>query len=258
VRWATEAARDSRARADSIGSTIAARFDRPFVRRFHADGAERLDLLIDRSRSLTVGSPVKGDTACALAFALGYVALAIGGRVACVLFAERVLARLPAGKGPAHRARLFDFLRRAPYGARTGLGPALAAFAASAREIGRVVVVSDLLDPDAERGLACLRRRGFEVGVVRLRSVDDEDPRLAPGSWQIEDVETGERAWVRLGPNDIERYRSVRQAEVSRLAAFCSSLRIALAPVDAGRPLDQLVFGDLRRSGLVDGQGRRA
>ena len=138
-----------------------ARIGRPYVRRFVAERSERIDILIDRSRSMTVGRPSKADLACSLAFVFGYVALAAGERVGATCFGGQPLCSLPAGRGPTHRGRLLEFLASAPTAAETRFGRCLVAFASRASEVGQVIVISDLLDESVESGLTALRERGF-------------------------------------------------------------------------------------------------
>jgi uncharacterized protein (DUF58 family) len=228
-----------------------ARLGRPFVRRFASEHAERADILVDCSRSMTLGSPPKLEVARALAFAIGYVALTAGERVGCAFFAERLLARLPGGRGEAHRARLFDFLRTAPVGVTTALGSSLGSFAASASEVGQAIVLSDLLDPSFEAGLAAMRSRGFEVAVLRLRSSCDEEPEFEEDVASLVDIETGARREVALGRSQRERYFNQRAQEAERTARFCARAGITLAMLRGGRGLRELVFEDLRRSGLL-------
>lgn len=229
-----------------------ARIGRPYVRRFLSERVERLDVLVDTSRSMTVGLPPKRDVACALAFALGYIALSTGERVGAWFFADRPLAGLRAGRGPAHLGQLLDFLVKAPDGERTDLASCLGSFAARAAEVGRAVVISDLLDDGVEPALTALRARGFNVGVVRLRCAGDEEPETLQATAMVLDIETGGRRQVVLSDDDRERYRRERRREAERTGSFCAHAGISLAMLEAWRKLPDLVFGDLRQSGLLD------
>lgn len=228
-----------------------ARLGRPYVRRFVNERSERVDLLVDRSGSMSVGRPPKADVASALGFAVGYVALSSGDRVGATLFAAGRTECLPAARGPAQAGRLLRRLQQGESGGRTSLAANLAAFAARAVEIGQVVVISDLLDEGAERGLTALRARGFEVAVVRLRADSDERPLVDAAGAELVDVETGER--VPVGGTEPERtwYLEQRRIETERAQSFCDRSGIALASLGAWRPLPELVFGELTRAGIV-------
>lgn len=229
---------------------LLARTDRLYVRRFVAERSARLDILVDRSRSMTMGRPPKGDTACALAFSIAYVALAAGDRVGMTLFAEKTLTELPAGRGASHRASLFRFLCGAPWGADTSLAARLDELGARTGEVGRVVVVSDLLADDVEPALARVRRRGFEIALVRLRTEQDDQPDVDGEDAVLEDVETGRRRAVTFGPAERADYRMQRRVELEKTAATCARIRVPFAALRAERSLPDLVFRDLRASGL--------
>ncbi len=230
---------------------VLARIGKTYVRQFLPERADRLDLLVDRSRSMSLGSPPKSEIASALAFALGYVGLSSGARVGVTCFADRILAGLPAVRGPAHRARLLDFLTLVPDGEGTAAAKCLRSFAAQAVEIGQVIVISDLLAEDFEGGLGSLRRRGFEVSVLRLRAPSDEDPDLPEDGATVIDVETGAERLVVLEPGDREHYRLLRRRELDRVVRFCARSRIRLANLEARREIREMMFGELRDAGVV-------
>ena len=230
---------------------LLARLGRPYVRQFLSGHAERLDLLIDTSRSMTLGHPPKADVGRALAFVFGYVASSAGDRVASACYSSGLSAHLPAGRGPAHRARLLGFLAAAPSGGRTSLASSVEAFIDHNREVSQVVVLSDLLDDTVESGLTMLCERGFEVTVVRLVAECDERPEVPDGSALLVDAETGATRHVVLSPQQRERYRIQRHAESERIARFCAGSRIAFADVKSWRPLPRLVFADMRAAGLL-------
>jgi uncharacterized protein (DUF58 family) len=231
--------------------SLLARIGRPFVRRFFAERPERLDLLVDASRSMTLGRPPKVDVACAIAFVFGYLSLTAGERVGATFFAERLLTTLPARRGSAHLSRLLEFLVDLPSGATTNSGSCLGAFAAHTREVGRVILISDLLDGTVESGLASLRRRGFEVSVVRLRSAEDDDPGRIEGSVRVLDIETGARRLLDLTRKDRERYRELRRLEWERTSGLCGQAGISIARLESWKKLPELIFRDLPRWGFL-------
>jgi uncharacterized protein (DUF58 family) len=236
---------------------LLARIGRPYVRRFVSERSGRVDILIDRSRSMSLGDPSKADVGSALAFVFGHVALSTGERVAATAFSDRPLSSLPAGRGPAHRARLLQFLIHAPRGERTAVDTALTSFADRAREIGQAIVISDLLDDRFEAGLRALRRRGFEVGAVRLRSAGDEAPDFSGDTAMLLDVESGRRKRITLLPGDRERFRRQRSEELERALGYCSRAGIVFASLGTWQPLREMVFGELRGAGMLAAGGGR-
>jgi uncharacterized protein (DUF58 family) len=231
---------------------LLARIGRPYVRQFLSQRSERLDILVDKSRSMSLGRPPKTDVACALAFVFGYLASSAGGRVGATCFAQDVLARLPAGRGPAHQARLLRFLADVPVQGMTSIARSLRAFAGRATEVGRLVVISDLLDDETYAGLTSVRDRGFDVTVLRVRAACDEEPDLPDGAVCVMDAETGARQFVTLGAEHAIRYRRERRIERESSARFCDRAGIAFATVGTWQSLPDLVFRELRQAGFWD------
>lgn len=227
------------------------RLGRPYIRRLVSERSGRLDLLLDVSRSMSLGRPSKIDVGRALAFAAGYVALTAGDRVSCALFSEGLISVLGCGRSSGHRVRLYEFLRGAEIRGSTRMRLSLGAFADAASEVGDVLVISDLLDEDFEPGLAALTRRGFKVGVIRLRSHEDEEPTLPYGPARFVDVETGTHRTIVLSSDSASRYRELREQEAARTQGICAKARITLASIRNDPDVASLVFRDLHGSGLI-------
>jgi uncharacterized protein (DUF58 family) len=234
---------------------LMARMGRPYVRRFSYEQAERLDLLIDTSGSMALGQPPKFEVACALAMVFGYLALSCGERVGAVCLADRIVSTLPARRGPAQLNRLREFLAHVAPSRPTDLARSLGGFAARSSEIGNAVVISDLLDRRIEPALQVLQKRGFEVGVIRVRSAGDEDVDHRAGVLNVRDIETGRQRYVSLTHEERERYRRARAREAEQTRRLCGNATMPLALLDAWKPLPELVFTDLREAGFF-GQGR--
>ena len=134
----------------------------------------------------------------------------------------------------------------------TGIANSLGVFADRSTEVGEVVVLSDLLDDGVEPGLSALRRRGFDVTVLRVRCEADESPRLPADGATVVDAETGERLRVALTARDRSRYDDRRRVERLRAETFCAGAGIGFANLSAETPLGDLVFRELRGAGLVN------
>ena len=147
---------------------------------------------------------------------------------------------------------MLSYLVEQPSGRATALGPCLERFAARAMEIGQALVISDLIDDRVEPGLLALRRRGFDVNVLRLRSSGDEEPQLHGDAIELIDVETGRRRRVSVDAQGRERYRSQRRIELERTAAFCREAGIVMANLGTRQELSTIVFRDLRLSRMLD------
>lgn len=226
------------------------RIGRPYVRSFLAERTQRLDILIDTSRSMTIGKPSKVDVARALAFVFTYIVQSAGERVGATVFSDRPMASFQVTKGPSGIARLINFLANAPAGGMTSIAANMRSFAAGSRDTGRVILISDLLDDNYEEGLRVLRDRGFEVMVIRLRASCDEEPDISEMQVRIVDIETNARRTIDCGPSELQRYRRRRLAESEATAAFCARSMIKFISLGTWKDLTELVFHDLRVAGF--------
>jgi uncharacterized protein (DUF58 family) len=165
---------------------------------------------------------------------------------------ERLDILVDTGRGPAHQARLLRFLADVPVQGMTSIARSLRAFAGRATEVGRLVVISDLLDDETYAGLTSVRDRGFDVTVLRVRAACDEEPDLPDGAVCVMDAETGARQFVTLGAEHAIRYRRERRIERESSARFCDRAGIAFATVGTWQSLPDLVFRELRQAGFWD------
>ena len=81
-----------------IDWNIYGRLDRLLLRLFEEEEDLSIYILLDASRSMTIGEPRKLDYAMKLAAALTYVGLANLDRVSIVPFSDRLHERLPPGR----------------------------------------------------------------------------------------------------------------------------------------------------------------
>src|SRR5262249_52929931 len=89
---------------------VLARHDELLLKRFQEEEDLHVYLLLDCSRSMAYGDPVKFDYARQVAAALGYIALADLDRVAVIAFAGDIIADFPLTRGKARILSLLKFL----------------------------------------------------------------------------------------------------------------------------------------------------
>src|SRR5262249_61931773 len=85
----------------SLACPVSARHDALLLKRFQEEEDLHVYVLLDCSRSMGFGAPVKFDLARRLAAALGYIALADLDRVAILGFAGGLVGEFPLTRGQA-------------------------------------------------------------------------------------------------------------------------------------------------------------
>ena len=257
---------------------IYARLDRLYVKLFREEEDLALNILVDNSASMDMGSPGKLLFAHQLAFALAYVGILRQHRVSVATFAPRrrpddpALIRLAPLRGRTAAKRIGNFLIESLNSARDARpsGPtrpeatfnaALRTFAEHMGGKGVSLVISDFLSPAPfDSGLAAMGARTMaghaDVWCLQVLSPEELDARLGIGSGlqgdlRLTDVESLEAVDVTVTPAVAEVHRASFETARDRFREQCAGRGIAHALIPSDAPLDQLLTGTIRRRGLL-------
>jgi len=230
---------------------VYARLEKLFVKLFIEEEDVTITFLLDTSPSMAFGRPQKLLFAKRAAAALGYIGLASEDRVVVAALAGRMARRQGGLRGSGRVRRLLANLSaiRAADGT-TDLVAAVRHAAAMLRGRGVVVLISDLLDPGADRVIRELASTGSEVIVLHTLSPDELDPPLE-GDLRLVDSETGEGIDVTADLATLDDYRSRLAAWQAGFAELAAKRRVAYVPLSTDVPLADLVFAELRRRRVV-------
>jgi uncharacterized protein (DUF58 family) len=226
---------------------VYARLEKLFVKLYIEEEDLTVTVLLDASASMAHGEPDKLVFAKRAAAALGYIALASEDRVMVSVLAGRVARRRSALRGSGRAFRLLADLSAVEVASGpTDLVAACRHAAAQLTGRGVVVLISDLLDPAADRALRDLAGTGADLIVLHVLAPDEVEPTLV-GDLRLVDAETGGTVDVTLDLAARERYTSRVNAWRDELAALAARRRIAYAPLTSDVPLADLIFAELRR-----------
>jgi len=230
---------------------VYARLEKLFVKLFVEEEDVTVTFLVDASPSMAFGHPEKLLFAKRAAAALGYIALAGEDRVVVSALTGRVARRQGGLRGSGRVFRLLGNLS----GIKPADGPT--DLLASARHAGAmltgrgvVVLISDLLDPSADRVIRELAAQGSELIVLHVLSPEELDPRLE-GDLRLVDSETREGIDVTVDLATIDSYKARLAAWQEGLNDLATRRRASYAPVPSDLPLADLVFAELRRRRVV-------
>jgi hypothetical protein len=180
------------------------------------------------------------------AAALGYIGLASEDRIAVSVLGGRVARRRTALRGSGRIFRLLTELSAIqPADGATDLVAAARHAAAQLSGGGVVILLSDLLDPAADRVIRELASTRSELVILHVLSPQELDPPLE-GDLRLVDSETGEGIDVTADLATVDAYKA-------RLAAWKLGFADLAAerprPTSTSRPtvpLNDLVFAELR------------
>jgi uncharacterized protein (DUF58 family) len=231
---------------------VFARHDELLLKRFQEEEDLHVYLLLDSSRSMGFGAPVKFDYARQVAAALAYIALADLDRVSVVAFAGDIVADFPLTRGKARILSLLKFLERLePQGSVTDLARMARNFVHRGQRRGLAVVISDLFDPGGfERGLDLLRHNRYEPHVVQIFDRHEAEPQVK-GDVELVDVETGLIQKVTITERNLRQYRKIFADYLESVRRYCNTYGIGGTRSATDVPFDELLLRMMRAAGAL-------
>jgi uncharacterized protein (DUF58 family) len=226
---------------------VYARLEKLFVKLFVEEEDVTITILIDGSASMASGRPDKLLFAKRAAAALGYIGLASEDRVAVSALGGRSSRRQTPLRGSGRVFRLLSNLSAI----QPSLGPTdlvAAARHAAAQLHGRgvIVLISDLLDPSADRVIRELAATRSELIILHVLSPDELDPQLE-GDLRLVDTETGDGVDITADLATLDNYRSRLAQWKEAFADLAARRRASYVDLSSDTPLNDLIFAELRR-----------
>jgi uncharacterized protein (DUF58 family) len=228
-----------------------ARQDHVLLRLGEAEQDVHVHLLVDASRSMTLGSPPRLRLALQLAGALGYLALAHSDRLQVVPFGPEAMRPFGPAQGKAHSIELLRYIERITPQPATLLAAVAQQHAMRNPQGGIMVICSDLLSPDSlDEALRPLAPPRWQTVVVHLVDQGELRPELQ-GPLELEDSETGQRLALTLDDETLAAYRRSVAEWREGLGRICARRGATYAPVMSHWPLERQVVPYLRARRLL-------
>ena len=222
-----------------------ARFEKLMLRLYVAEEEACLNVVLDSSGSMALGTPAKWPAARRLAAALCFLGLSAMDRVQV---GTAKGDHLPALRGRDGVARIWSFLQ--------GLAPEGEAGPEDLSRLrwlrpGMTVVVSDFLVEAGGWGqaLARLRSRRQEPILWQVLAADEEDPELS-GDLKLVDVETGVARELTITPRLLAEYRRALTAHRRSLTRAVQTASGRFVHSGSGQTLEEAMAAGLR-AGVV-------
>jgi len=194
-----------------------ARLDRPYIKEFAREEAGVLHLLVDATPSMSLGQPSKWTFARRVAALFWHVAQSSDDIAHIYIFGGPELIQFPA-RGPRAGVReCLAFLEKAALSeasvqadgqrADGALENAVAQFLRRKRPRGRVIVIGDFWQPEAEifGASARLSAAGFDASAIHVLASEEITP-VAAGEILARSVEESDEVELTAGADLGERY----------------------------------------------------
>jgi uncharacterized protein (DUF58 family) len=234
-----------------IDWNVYGRIDRLLLRLFEEEEDLHIYLLLDASRSMLMGSPLKLHYAMQVAAALCYIGLGNLDRVGILPFSDRLHEPLPPARGKRRIFKVFDFLRHVEVGGETRLGECMNSFVHRYKRRGLAVVLSDFYDPSGfEEGMNALRYNKFEPFALQVFDEREANPSLH-GDLTLVDCETGESKEVTVSRSLLQAYRQEHTKYMDELNQYCTGRAIPYFRTHTQVPFDELILRIFRQGGFL-------
>ncbi|MCI0490268.1 MAG: DUF58 domain-containing protein [Blastocatellia bacterium] len=265
---------------------IYARLERLMLRQFVEEEDVRIDILLDRSRSMHFGRPfTKFEFACRASAALAFLAVSSLDRVALLAFDSAIRSRTRALRGRGHLTSVLNFLEalseecesdkglgaerqaspgdssanesRAASGEslssrHTDLSAVLRSYQKSALRPGVLFVISDFFDSgDFRRETKLLAHRGFDVNLIQVLAPEELNPEVG-GDLLLADSETGEEREVTANERVVAAYKTALSEFTGALESFSRTAGIGYTLLAADTAFEDLLLKNLIESRMAE------
>ena len=227
------------------------RTDRLYVRQFREEQDLNVVCMLDTSRSMFV--PEQSDKfkmAQNICIALGYIALTDGDTVTFSFLGQRLTPKF-RGARALHRAmREFEGLSSAQ---SFDFSNEIRATVANIKIPGKCFLISDFMVPLAEtvESINLLLGRNFELSLIQVLAPEELSLTLKPGSYVVEDAETGEEVTLKLSSASVGEYAELLARQISELEAYCRKSEVAHVLVASKEDFSDLMFSRFPKAGLL-------
>jgi uncharacterized protein (DUF58 family) len=234
-----------------IDWNVYGRIDRLLLRLFEEEEDLHIYILLDASRSMKIGNPLKLHYAMQVAAALTYIGLGNLDRVGIVPFSDKLHEQLPTARGKRRIFTVLEFLRNVEVGGLTQLGSCMDQFVHRTKRRGLAVVISDFYDPKGfEEGINELRYNKFEPFVLQVFDAKEANPSLH-GDLTLVDCETGETKEITVSRSLLEAYKQEHEKYMNELSQYCTKRAIPYFRTHTGVPFDELILKIFRQGGFL-------
>ena len=230
-----------------------ARHEELLLKRFQEEEDLHVYFLLDCSKSMGVGTPIKFDLARRIVAALSYIALADLDRISVVAFASNIIDSFPLTRGKGRILTLLQFLENLqPVGEETDLERVVSGFVTRNQRRGLAIVVSDLYDPKGYRtGLDMLRHRRYEASLVQLFDRSEEEPQGMLGDLELIDIESGAGRKVTVTETHLRKYKQLYAEFQKGVTTYCNQYALGHSRARSDMAYDEFILNMMRAAGAL-------
>lgn len=220
-----------------IDWNVTARHNTPYIKVYEEERELTLMLLIDVSGSGDFGAvgERKKEKMAEIAATLAFSSLQNNDKVGVIFFSDKIEKFIPPQKGKKHILRIIrEIIDFSPESRGTDINVALQFMLNAVKKRATAFLLSDFIDNhDYEQNL---KMAGKKHELTALQIYDERDSKLPDvGLMHLEDLETGETAWVDTSTKSIRKTYEKRwynRQQLLRNVAMRSGVEIGIIRTD--------------------------
>jgi uncharacterized protein (DUF58 family) len=214
------------------------RLDKLFIKLFRAEQNQNIHTLLDISRSMEFGRPLKETYAKKILAALSYIGLTQLDNIYVTAFSDKLNdSMIPVKSGLAY-SKVLDFLVSIQVKGKTRFNASLTEYAETRNQRGIAIILSDLMDPNGfEAGLEALRHAGFDVSVIQVLDHQEIFPSDT-GNRILKEIEANEKLNLTIDRSILTLYFKKFQNFLNRIQVFCLNNGIDYYLCDTSVPFE--------------------
>lgn len=203
----------------SVDWKLYARTERLYIRRFEEEKSLTTHILVDSSRSMDYGEPLKYEYASMIALGYAYLVTRENEKFALATYGAKLGETLCPGKGRRHLSRAVKLLESAKLAGETRFDSCAEAYSSSIKTRSLVIAVSDFLEPlqNLRNGVYKIAQKAHELILVQVLDPGEASLEEFKGDTKLMDMESGEVRRTYISPRFRREYRRLLEEHLHGL-----------------------------------------
>lgn len=218
------------------------RLDKLFIKLFRAEENQVIHIIIDTSRSMRFGKPLKDTYAKKVAAAVSYIGLTHMDNVYLTAFRNRLDDPMTPVKSRLAYSRVLNYLHDLQPSGKTDLNTCLMQYAGAHSGPAISIILSDLMDQKGfEEGFEALHHARFDIAVIQILDQKEIFPPNT-GNLILKEIEVGEKMNLTIDRSTLALYHEKMQDFLGHIKGYCLDKGIDYYLCNTSIPFEDLLL----------------
>lgn len=239
-----------------IDWNLYSRFEKFFIKLFTDERQMHTQIFLDCSASMGTANEKKGAYAVATAAALGFLSVHNMDKLSFKLMKGSV-SEDPFGLivGKNSFFRTVGELENLQYVDECNISDAVTGCIDTGAKNGLSVIISDFLGCEWKKAVDYLRYKNRQVLLIQILTPEEWDPlyngRVNLIDSESADVLDGRNLKIKITKSLLLAYQDALRDMQEELRSYCASRDAMFFPVNTGKPIEKVLFGELFKTGIM-------